>query len=127
MKKKGTILPVFEHRSQPLIPLSLFIERLLRSTAAAMLVVVAALSVGMFGYHFIEDLSWVDSFLNASMILGGMGPVNELHSTAGKIFAGGYALFSGIIFILVIGMLFAPIFHRFLHRFHLEEQRSKKS
>lgn len=83
----------------------------------------AALSAGVLGYHFIEGLPWVDAFLNASMILGGMGPVNELHSEAGKIFAGCYALFSGIIFIVVAGIFFAPILHRFLHRFHLEGEK----
>lgn len=86
----------------------------------AALVVGLALSIGIFGYNFIEGLGWVDAFLNASMILGGMGPVNELHSEAGKIFAGCYALFAGLIFIVVAGIFFAPILHRFLHRFHLE-------
>ena len=112
-------MPVFEHRSRPIVPLGVFIVRLLKSAAVATLVVITALSSGMFGYHFIEGLPWVDSFLNASMILGGMGPVNELHSTAGKIFAGCYALFSGLIFIVVVGILFAPILHRFMHKFHL--------
>lgn len=118
--KKARIFPIFEHRSQPIVPLGVFMVRLLRSTAVASLVVAAALSAGMLGYHFIEGLPWVDAFLNASMILGGMGPVNELHSKTGKIFAGCYALFSGLVFIVVAGIFFAPILHRFLHRFHLE-------
>ncbi len=118
--KKVRILPVFEHKSQPMAPFGVFLARLLRSAAAAALVVAAALSAGIFGYHFIEGFSWVDSFLNASMILGGMGPVNELHSTDGKLFAGCYALFSGLVFIVIAGILFAPLLHRFLHRFHLE-------
>lgn len=74
----------------------------------------------MCGYHYFEKLSWLDSFLNAAMILGGMGPVNVLHTRAGKIFAGCYALFSGIVFLAVAGLLFAPLVHRLLHRFHLE-------
>ncbi|MBI5599460.1 MAG: hypothetical protein HY890_06955 [Deltaproteobacteria bacterium] len=121
--KKVRILPVFEHRGQPIVPLGVFIARLLRSAAVASLVVAAALFAGMLGYHFIEGIAWVDAFLNASMILGGMGPVNELHSTAGKIFAGCYALFSGLVFIVVAGIFFAPILHRFLHRFHLEGEK----
>ncbi len=67
----------------------------------------------------IENLSWIDSLLNASMILGGMGPVNEIHSNTGKIFASFYALFSGIIFLIIVGLIFAPIYHRFLHKFHI--------
>ena len=118
--KKPRILPVFEHKSQPIVPLGVFLLRLLRNALLASIVVAAALSAGMFGYHFTEGLAWLDAFLNASMILGGMGPVNDLHSTAGKIFAGCYALFSGLVFIVVAGILFAPILHRFLHRFHLE-------
>lgn len=118
--KKVRVLPVFEHRSQPIVPLGVFLLRLLRSAAAASFVVAIALSIGIFGYHFIEGLPWLDAFLNASMILGGMGPVNELHSAAGKMFAGCYALFSGLIFIVVAGIFFSPILHRFLHRFHLE-------
>ena len=118
--KKVRIFPIFEHKSQPIVPIGVFLRRFLRSAAMASLVVSTALSAGIFGYHFIEGLPWLDAFLNASMILGGMGPVNELHSIAGKLFAGCYALFSGLIFILVAGILFAPILHRFLHRFHLE-------
>jgi hypothetical protein len=120
MKERRRILPEFEHRSHPLVPFSIFLKRLLASAAVASFVIAAALSAGMMGYHFIEGLPWVDAFLNASMIRGGMGPVNELHSSAGKIFAGCYALFSGLIFIVVIGILFAPVIHRFLHRFHME-------
>jgi len=113
-------LRTFEHRSHPVVPFRVFLRRVLMSAAVAGLVIFAALSTGIFGYHFIEDLPWIDAFLNASMILGGMGPVNELHSTAGKIFAGCYALFSGLIFMVVAGILFAPIIHRFLHKFHME-------
>ncbi|MBI5562435.1 MAG: hypothetical protein HY894_06250 [Deltaproteobacteria bacterium] len=118
--ERRRILPVFEHRSQSIVPLGVFVTRLLRSAAVAALVAAAALTAGMLGYHLTEGLSWVDSFLNASMILGGMGPVNEIRSNAGKIFAGCYALFSGLVFIVTVGILFAPVLHRFLHRFHLE-------
>lgn len=84
------------------------------------MLVVGSLAIGVVSYHFLEDLSWLDAFLNAAMILGGMGPVDTLHTFAGKIFAGLYALYAGIIFLVVVGLLFAPIFHRFFHRFHLE-------
>ncbi|MFI5303740.1 MAG: hypothetical protein ACHQYP_02985 [Nitrospiria bacterium] len=120
MKKRTRDIPAFEHRSHPVVSFKVFLKRLLMSAVIAGFVIAAALSTGMIGYHYIEDLPWIDAFLNASMILGGMGPVNELHSNAGKIFAGCYALFSGLIFIVVAGILFAPIIHRFLHRFHME-------
>jgi hypothetical protein len=86
----------------------------------ALLIVLASLAVGMGGYHAFEGLSWIDAFVNAAMILGGMGPVNELHTTVGKLFAGFYALYSGIVFLVVAGVLFAPVVHRFFHHFHLE-------
>ncbi len=84
------------------------------------MLVFGALFIGMLGYHFIAGFSWIDAFLNASMILAGMGPLNPLNSDASKLFAGIYALFSGVVFLVIVGVLFAPIFHRFLHRFHLE-------
>ena len=80
----------------------------------------------MIGYHELGNLSWVDSFVNASMILGGMGPVDPLQSDAAKIFAGLYALCSGLIFLLVSAVLLAPILHRFLHHFHLEMEEGRK-
>ena len=79
-----------------------------------------ALGIGVFGYHYLGGLNWIDSLLNASMILGGMGPVDPLHSDAAKIFASFYALFSGLAFIGIASLLVAPFAHRFLHRFHLE-------
>jgi hypothetical protein len=111
---------MFEHRRQRLVPRNVFYARLARSAALALLIVVASLAVGMAGYHFLEKLSWLDSFTNASMILSGMGPLAPLQTNAGKLFAGCYALFSGLAFITSIGVVFAPVFHRFLHRFHLE-------
>ena len=79
-----------------------------------------SLLLGMAGYHWLEGLAWLDSLVNASMLLGGMGPVNGIQTNAGKVFASFYALYSGIIFLIVVGIMFAPLFHRFLHRFHLE-------
>ena len=83
-------------------------------------IILSSLVLGMLGYHYLESLSWIDSLLNAAMILGGMGPVNPLQTNAGKIFASLYALYSGIILLASVGLLFTPMFHRFMHRFHLE-------
>ena len=88
-----------------------------------MALLMFSLGIGMTGYHFLESLSWLDSLLNASMILGGMGPVNPLQTAAGKIFASFYALYSGVVLLAAVGILVAPIFHRFLHRFHLAEDK----
>ncbi|MBP2687306.1 MAG: hypothetical protein H6R41_1792 [Deltaproteobacteria bacterium] len=111
---------MYEHLREPLISREAFLRRIARSGGFASAVVLAALFLGVSGYHWIEGLPWVDSILNAAMILGGMGPVAELHTTAGKLFAAAYALFSGLMFIVVAGILFAPVIHRFLHKFHLE-------
>jgi hypothetical protein len=78
------------------------------------------LAIGIVGYHEFEGMAWVDATVNAAMILGGMGPVNELHTNAGKLFAAAYALFSGIVFLVAIAVLLAPVVHRFLHRFHID-------
>jgi len=121
-KQSNSRFTTLEHHSQPLLPRRDFIGRMLRFAASALLIVMIALGAGMLGYRQFEHLSWLDSFLNAAMILGGMGPVNEVHSDAGKLFAGCYALFSGLIFLVAAGLLFAPAVHRLLHRFHVEEQ-----
>lgn len=115
-----------EHRHQPLLPRRAFLARLAHYLAATFSVVVASLAVGMLGYHQLEGLSWVDSFLNAAMILGGMGPVNELHTTAGKLFAGAYALFAGFVLLVAAGLLLTPLLHRLLHHFHLEHESSRR-
>lgn len=81
----------------------------------------------MVGYYVLEGFSWVDSFLNAAMLMGGMGPVGILHSDSGKVFAGIYALYCGLIELVAIGIFAAPIVHRFLHHFHLESERTKNS
>ena len=111
---------MFEHRTKPLLPRKVFIFRVLRSLVLALAIIGASLGLGILGYHFCESLSWLDALLNASMILTGMGPVNELHTVAGKLFASFYALFSGVVFITAVALLLAPVFHRFLHKFHLE-------
>jgi hypothetical protein len=111
---------VFEHRSSQLLPRRKFYLRVAKFFLLSQLLVAVALGIGMAGYHFIEKLCWVDAFLNAAMILSGMGPVATLQTNAGKIFAGCYALFSGLMFISVAGIILAPIIHRGLHKFHLE-------
>jgi hypothetical protein len=110
----------FEHRRQPLASRDLFVRRMQRYIAFSFGIIVVALGIGVLGYHFTEGLPWLDALLNASMILGGMGPVDVVRTTAGKWFASFYALFSGMILLVAVGVLIAPIFHRFLHRFHLE-------
>lgn len=107
-----------EHRGQRPVPTSVFLLRLAGYVAGAGLLVLSALAIGMLGYHVLENFSWLDAFLNAAMILGGMGPVTELHTAAGKLFAGMYALFSGLVFLSGTGLIFAPLLHRLLHRFH---------
>lgn len=114
--------PLFEHRAQPVISSRDFLFRLVQSGLIASALIAASLFAGMVGYHFFEQLSWLDSFLNASMLLGGMGPVTMPLTEAGKLFAGLYALYSGLFVIFVAGLILAPIAHRILHRFHMEER-----
>ncbi|OGO60285.1 MAG: hypothetical protein A2032_02555 [Chloroflexi bacterium RBG_19FT_COMBO_49_13] len=115
---------MFEHRKQPLLTSREFLIRQLYFLLAALGIIIGSLVMGVLGYHFLENLSWIDALVNASMILGGMGPVNELHTDAGKLFASFYALYSGIIFLVSVGVILAPLYHRFLHRFHLEMEDS---
>lgn len=110
----------FEHRHETLLPFPLFLRRVARWTALALAVILVSLVVGVCGYHYIDGMRWVDSLLNASMILGGMGPVDPLRTTAGKVFASAYALYSGLALIAVVGLLLTPIIHRVMHQFHME-------
>lgn len=112
---------MFEHRSQPLLPLPAYLRRLARHGGLALAVVLGSLVLGIVGYHTFEGLAWIDATLNAAMILGGMGPVDlPMRTTAGKLFASFYALYSGLVILGAAGLLFAPLVHRLLHRFHLE-------
>jgi hypothetical protein len=97
-----------------------FIFHLTRNSFFGLLFIFMGLFGGMCGYHTFEKMPWVDAFVNAAMILSGMGPVDPLHTHAGKIFAGCYALFSGLAFIAIVALIFAPIVHRFFHKIHLE-------
>lgn len=115
---------MYEHHKSPLLHPRLFVRRMLTSVATGSMVILTSLCLGMLGYHYFEDLNWVDSFVNAAMILAGMGPFSELQNDSSKIFAGWYALYSGFALVTTIGIIFAPIVHRFLHSFHIEEGRT---
>ncbi len=117
---------MFEHRLKPLIPRALFVKRVISFFLFATGLIFISLFIGVLGYHLFEGLSWLDSLLNASMILGGMGPVNPVLSDAGKLFASFYALFSGMVLLVAMGVIIAPIFHRFLHKFHLDIEEEEK-
>ena len=120
---------MFERRTEPLLPRSGFIRRLLKSIGLSLAVIFGSLLIGIIGYRVFEGMSWLDAFLNASMLMGGMGPVDALKTDAGKLFAGLYALYSGLILLIAVGIIAAPVYHRFLHRFHLEldEDQSKEN
>jgi hypothetical protein len=117
---------MYENRRQRLLTRVEFAWRVGGHFGYAVLTATIALTVGIVGYHVIASLNWVDSLLNASMILGGMGPVDPLKSDLAKIFASFYALFSGLVFIGLLGLLLAPFIHRVLHRLHMEVEEESK-
>lgn len=112
---------MYEHHNEPLLSRWDFLRRMASHGGFALVLVLISLGLGMLGYHLLEGLSWLDALLNASMLLGGMGPVNALQTDGGKLFASFYALYSGLIFLVIAGVLLAPVLHRILHHFHLEE------
>jgi hypothetical protein len=122
--KKHRLL-AFETKNQPLLNWISFSKRLARNFAVASLLIGISLLGGMAGYHFFEGMPWMDAFVNAAMILSGMGPVDPLKTSNGKLFAGCYALYSGLALILATGIIFAPVVHRLLHQFHLESEKEK--
>lgn len=111
---------MFEHPSKPLISRRKFILRIVGFSLIGLLSLVISLGMGVAGYHFFEGLPWIDAFANAAMILSGMGPLTPLNTYDGKLFAGLYALFSGLTFITVVGVVVAPIIHRLFHRLHIQ-------
>lgn len=121
------MLKSFEHRHEPLASGRVFWRRMAYYAALATGIILFSLGIGILGYHFLEGLSWIDSLLNASMILGGMGPVAPLQTTSGKIFASFYALFSGMVFLVAVAVLITPVFHRFLHHFHLDMEKEDRA
>ena len=113
---------MFEHRQAPLLPRREYYHRLARHGLIALGLLAAGLLIGMGGYHFIEGMPWIDAFANAAMILSGMGPLDPIKTAAGRLFAGAYAIFSGVAFLTTVGILLAPVVHRSLHKFHLESR-----
>ena len=112
---------VYEHHKQRLLPFREFLMRMLQHFGIATAVMAGSLVIGVVGYRELAHMRWVDSFLNAAMILGGMGPVGDLPTDTSKIFAGCYALYSGLVIVLASGIVLAPVIHRILHRFHVDE------
>ena len=108
----------YEAKHHPVLSRKDFAKRMAKSFALAFALIALSLLAGMAGYHYLEDLLWIDAFLNAAMILGGMGPVATIQSDGGKLFAGFYALYSGLVVIVVAGVILAPVVHRMLHKFH---------
>ena len=113
---------MFEPRHASPLPPEAFRARMFRHGFVALLVMAGCLLLGMTGYHFLEGLGWTDAYVNAAMILSGMGPLDPIKTTAGKIFAGTYALFSGVAFLTTVGFFLAPIAHRMLHKFHFDSK-----
>ena len=113
----------FEHRRQQVISRRRFAGRMLKAVGLWSVLTVAGLVIGMAGYAEFEDMSVTDAYVNAAMILSGMGPMGELKTTAGKVFAGSYAIFSGLLIVIATGFVLAPIFHRLLHHFHVESHQ----
>jgi hypothetical protein len=115
----------YEHRGEPPLPTHHYRRRLLRHGSYAAAALGGSLAVGVAGYHWLGHFGWIDSLLNASMILGGMGPVGDLATDGAKVFASAYALYSGVLCIALAGLLIGPVFHRVLHRFHWEADQAE--
>ena len=110
-------MTLFERSNEPLAGHRIFVRRVMLYLGFSAVIMGFSLGIGVLGYHYIDGMSWIDALLNASMILGGMGPVEALHTDAGKLFASCYALFAGVVFLVAVGVLIAPVFHRFMHSF----------
>jgi hypothetical protein len=118
----GRIL-VYEPKAHPPIPRHRFVRRVLLHVAAAFALLLLSLLLGMAGYEYFEQLPWRDAFLNSAMLLGGMGPVDAPRTNGGKLFAGLYALYAGLVFLVAVGLVFAPVVHRVMHKFHWAQDR----
>jgi hypothetical protein len=114
---------MYESRLHPPIPRALFVRRVLRHAAAALVLVSLSLALGMAGYEHYEHLQWRDAFLNSAMLLGGMGPVDAPRTDGGKVFAGLYALYAGLVFLVTAALILTPVVHRLLHKFHWQQDR----
>jgi len=120
------MLPLYEHRSEPLLARQKFVRRVGLHFLVAFAIVALSLLLGMIGYHLLAGFRWIDSFLNAAMLLGGMGPVGNIPTSSGKLFAGTYALYAGLVLIVASAVLLTPVLHRLLHRLHLEDGATKE-
>ncbi len=118
---------MFETKSDPLLSRGQFLLRMARSFAATLVVILVSLTLGSLGYRYFARLTWVDALLNASMILTGMGPVDPMTTTGGKLFASFYALYSGIAFLSLMAIILAPLIHRLLHKFHLDDEEASEN
>lgn len=114
---------MYEPKAYPPIPLKHFVRRVLLHVAAAVALLLLSLILGMAGYEYFERLGWRDAFLNAAMLLGGMGPVDAPRTDGGKLFAGLYALYAGLVFLVTAGLILAPTVHRLMHRFHWQQDK----
>lgn len=117
---------MYENRHKPLAPLPVFRRRMLRHASFAFALLLLSTFIGMWGYEHFEHLPWRDAFLNTAMLLGGMGPVDPLRTPGGKLFAGFFALYAGVVFLFSAGLLIAPIAHRILHKFHWEKGKGSE-
>ena len=117
---------MYENQRPPLLPRGRFLRRLARHVALAAAMIVGSLLFGMAGYMYFEALKWRDAFLNAAMLLGGMGPVDAPKTDGGKLFAGSYALYAGLVFLIGVGLVFTPVAHRLMHRYHLDETSAEQ-
>lgn len=117
---------MYERRTDPLLPRRQFLRRVVRNLLAAIAVIALSLLAGMLGYHGFEHLGWADAYVNAAMLLSGMGPLESPVTLAGKLFAGTYALYCGLVVIFIAGVLLGPFVHRMLHRFHLDRDAAKR-
>jgi len=115
----------FESRHEPLLGRGQFARRLARNLGASAILIGLSLLVGMAGYHHFEKMAWIDAYASAAMILSGMGPLGPMESTGGKLFAGTYALYSGLVVIIATGLILAPVVHRGLHRFHMASEQKE--
>ena len=119
-------MTIYEHRGQPPLSRGQFARRIARHVGAAALLVAASIAAGTAGYHWLGEVAWIDAFLNACMLLGGMGPIGELRTNAGKLFASLFALYAGLVFLVCGAVLLTPILHRVLHKFHWDADREGK-
>jgi hypothetical protein len=112
---------MYEHKKQALASATTYYQRVLKNILVALLVIAVCLIIGVVGYHYTDNVPWIDALHNASMILSGMGPVVEIKSEGGKIFSSAYALFSGVVFLSIVGFILAPAIHRIFHRLNHEK------